>query len=77
MLHLFVTRIQQLAKSQTNLSPAFVESYSRLLVYTETESLGVESLVSKYNRHHHCYCHHHHYCHCHQYKLTRACACTH
>ena len=35
------------AKNNLALSPALVETYSRLLVYTEIESLGIKGFVSQ------------------------------
>lgn len=32
----------------SHLAPALVETYSRLLVYTEIESLGIKGFLSKY-----------------------------
>lgn len=34
--------------SITNMAPALVETYSRLLVYTEIESLGIKGFLSKF-----------------------------
>jgi mediator of RNA polymerase II transcription subunit 23 len=35
------------AKSSIALAPALVETYSRLLVYMEIESLGIKGFISK------------------------------
>lgn len=35
------------AKSSVALAPALVETYSRLLVYMEIESLGIKGFISK------------------------------
>ena len=37
------------SKSNQHLTPALVETYSRLLVYTELESLGIKGFISKYD----------------------------
>ena len=34
------------SKSNAALSPALVETYSRLLIYTEIESLGIKGFMS-------------------------------
>jgi mediator of RNA polymerase II transcription subunit 23 len=36
-------------KSSVALAPALVETYSRLLVYMEIESLGIKGFISKRN----------------------------
>lgn len=33
--------------ASTNMAPALVETYSRLLVYTEIESLGIKGFLGK------------------------------
>ena len=40
----------KLAQSKANvgLSPALVETYSRLLIYTEIESLGIKGFMSNF-----------------------------
>ncbi|CAK8677896.1 unnamed protein product [Clavelina lepadiformis] len=49
MLHSITSKITKLAqtKSICALSPALVETYSRLMVYTEIESLGIKGLVTQ------------------------------
>lgn len=49
LIHSIVTRVIKLAKSKTTtaLAPALVETYSRLLVYMEIESLGIKGFISK------------------------------
>ncbi|KAG1666788.1 Mediator of RNA polymerase II transcription subunit 23 [Nymphon striatum] len=49
LIHNIVTQIIKLAqtKSSLALAPALVETYSRLLVYTEIESLGVKGFIGK------------------------------
>ena len=51
LIHSIVTRVIKLAKtkSATALAPALVETYSRLLVYMEIESLGIKGFISEYN----------------------------
>lgn len=50
LIHSIVTRVIKLAKtkSATALAPALVETYSRLLVYMEIESLGIKGFISTY-----------------------------
>ena len=38
---------QAQAKANIALAPALVETYSRLLVYMEIESLGIKGFISK------------------------------
>lgn len=51
-----VAHIMKQAQSQNSspmgnhLAPALVETYSRLLVYTEIESLGIKGFLSKFNK---------------------------
>ncbi|KAL8625637.1 hypothetical protein ACOMHN_043912 [Nucella lapillus] len=49
LIHSIVTRVIKLAKqkSTTALAPALVETYSRLLVYMEIESLGIKGFISQ------------------------------
>ena len=51
MIHSLVTHILQAASSKGNhnqsLPPALVETYSRLMVYTEIDSLGVKGFISQ------------------------------
>ncbi|KAK7100374.1 mediator of RNA polymerase II transcription subunit 23-like isoform X2 [Littorina saxatilis] len=49
LIHSIVTRVIKLAKtkSATALAPALVETYSRLLVYMEIESLGIKGFISQ------------------------------
>nr|XP_009858310.1 mediator of RNA polymerase II transcription subunit 23-like isoform X1 [Ciona intestinalis] len=49
MLHSISTKIQKFAqaKSSVGLAPALVETYSRLLIYYEIETLGIKILVSQ------------------------------
>ncbi|PVD23184.1 hypothetical protein C0Q70_16447 [Pomacea canaliculata] len=49
LIHSIVTRVIKLAKSKTTtaLAPALVETYSRLLVYMEIESLGIKGFISQ------------------------------
>jgi mediator of RNA polymerase II transcription subunit 23 len=49
LIHSIVTHVIKLAQSKSNmaLAPALVETYSRLLVYTEIESLGIKGFISK------------------------------
>lgn len=48
-----VSHIMKAAQSKntapvgSNMAPALVETYSRLLVYTEIESLGIKGFLSK------------------------------
>ncbi|KAJ8033690.1 Mediator of RNA polymerase II transcription subunit 23 [Holothuria leucospilota] len=52
-IHHIATKISQLAARPMNLalSPAMMETYSRLLVYVELESLGIKILISQvYNK---------------------------
>ncbi|XP_071446035.1 mediator of RNA polymerase II transcription subunit 23 isoform X2 [Hetaerina americana] len=49
LIHSIVTHVIKLASSKSNmaLAPALVETYSRLLVYTEIESLGIKGFISQ------------------------------
>ncbi|CAH4038427.1 mediator of RNA polymerase II transcription subunit 23 isoform X1 [Pieris brassicae] len=51
LIHSIVTHIAKLAQNKTNLpnmmAPALVETYSRLLVYTEIESLGIKGFINQ------------------------------
>ena len=49
MIHNIVTRVVRLAQTNSSmaLAPALVETYSRLLVYMEIESLGIKGFISK------------------------------
>lgn len=49
LIHSIATRVIKLAnaKSSIALAPALVETYSRLLVYMEIESLGIKGFISK------------------------------
>nr|KAG5705861.1 hypothetical protein BaRGS_030751 [Batillaria attramentaria] len=49
LIHSIVTRVIKLAKTKTStaLAPALVETYSRLLVYMEIESLGIKGFISQ------------------------------
>jgi mediator of RNA polymerase II transcription subunit 23 len=50
LIHAIVSHIAKLAQNKTNncnMAPALVETYSRLLVYTEIESLGIKGFISK------------------------------
>lgn len=46
LIHNIVNHIVKAAKSNMPLPPALVETYSRLLVYTEIEALGVKGFMS-------------------------------
>lgn len=54
LIHSIVTHVAKLAQNKTNIpgssmmAPALVETYSRLLVYTEIESLGIKGFISEY-----------------------------
>lgn len=50
LIHHIVTHVIKLAQSKSNmaLAPALVETYSRLLVYTEIESLGIKGYIGNY-----------------------------
>lgn len=52
LIHGIVSNIIKLAQAKSNLAlaPALVETYSRLLVYTEIESLGVKGFIGKSKR---------------------------
>ncbi|KAF4521375.1 hypothetical protein B566_EDAN006964 [Ephemera danica] len=49
LIHSIVTHVIKLAQSKSHmaLAPALVETYSRLLVYTEIESLGIKGFISQ------------------------------
>lgn len=49
LIHSIATRVIKLAqaKSSVALAPALVETYSRLLVYMEIESLGIKGFISE------------------------------
>ncbi|XP_066272187.1 mediator of RNA polymerase II transcription subunit 23-like [Branchiostoma lanceolatum] len=49
LIHSIVTRVIKLAQTKSNLAlaPALVETYSRLLVYMEIESLGIKGFISQ------------------------------
>jgi len=55
-IHSIVNRIIKLGNTPSSfaLAPALVETYSRLLVYMEIESLGIKGFISKTD-HKHCY----------------------
>lgn len=48
LIHNIVTHVMKLGQTKTSLSlaPALVETYSRLLVYNEIESLGIKGFIS-------------------------------
>ncbi|CAN8025155.1 unnamed protein product, partial [Ixodes persulcatus] len=48
LIHNVVTQIMKMAqaKSSITLAPALIETYSRLLVYNEIESLGIKGFIS-------------------------------
>lgn len=49
LIHSIVTHVIKLAQTKSGhpLAPALVETYSRLLVYTEIESLGIKGFISQ------------------------------
>lgn len=48
LIHSFVTQMLKQAQSKTLVpAPALIETYARLLVYTEIESLGIKGFLSK------------------------------
>lgn len=53
LIHSIATRVIKLAhaKSSIALAPALVETYSRLLVYMEIESLGIKGFISEFQKH--------------------------
>ena len=53
LIHSIATRVIKLAhaKSSIALAPALVETYSRLLVYMEIESLGIKGFISESQKH--------------------------
>ncbi|CAG2102015.1 unnamed protein product [Medioppia subpectinata] len=50
LIHSIANQVMKLAQSKSNvgLGPALVETYSRLLIYTEIESLGIKGFMSNY-----------------------------
>lgn len=48
LIHSIVHRVIKQAKSKATIaqSPALIETYSRLLVYMEIESLGIKGFIS-------------------------------
>lgn len=54
LIHAIVSHVAKLAQNKSNIAnncnmaPALVETYSRLLVYTEIESLGIKGFISKF-----------------------------
>lgn len=56
LIHSIVAHIIKQAQTKNaistpiNMAPALVETYSRLLVYTEIESLGIKGFLSKHRR---------------------------
>ena len=52
LIHSIATHVIKLVqtKSTLALAPALVETYSRLLVYTEIESLGIKGFIGKFNQ---------------------------
>lgn len=52
LIHNIVTSILKVAQSKTGgLTPALVETYARLLVYMEIESLGIKGFICKCTHH--------------------------
>ena len=49
LIHNIFTHVTKSAQSKSNmpLPPALVETYSRLLVYTEMESIGIKKFISE------------------------------
>ena len=49
LIHSIVTQIMKMAQQKNNMcpSPALVETYSRLLIYTEIETLGIKGFMSQ------------------------------
>ncbi|XP_039763756.1 mediator of RNA polymerase II transcription subunit 23 [Pararge aegeria] len=53
LIHSIVSHVAKLAQNKTNIpgssmmAPALVETYSRLLVYTEIESLGIKGFINQ------------------------------
>lgn len=53
LIHSTVTHVAKLAQNKSNIpgnnmmAPALVETYSRLLVYTEIESMGIKGFIRK------------------------------
>lgn len=56
LIHAIVSHVAKLAQNKSNIAnncnmaPALVETYSRLLVYTEIESLGIKGFISEYTK---------------------------
>jgi mediator of RNA polymerase II transcription subunit 23 len=49
LIHNIVTHIMKISQSKTHtLAPALIETYARLLVYMEIESLGIKGFISKF-----------------------------
>lgn len=54
LIHSIVTHVAKLAQNKSNIpgsnmmAPALVETYSRLLVYTEIESMGIKGFIREY-----------------------------
>ena len=49
LIHSVIGRMMKPKTSNAALAPAMIETYSRLLVYIEIESLGIKGFISKYN----------------------------
>lgn len=50
LIHSFVTQMLKQAQSKGQVpAAALLETYARLLVYTEIESLGIKGFLSKYS----------------------------
>lgn len=47
VIHSIVTHVIKFAQAKSGLAPALVETYSRLLVYTEIESLGIKGFINQ------------------------------
>lgn len=49
LIHSIVHRVMRQAKAKSSVAhaPALVETYSRLLVYMEIESLGIKGFISE------------------------------
>ena len=49
LIHSIVTKVMRLAQNPNGpaLAPALVDTYSRLLVYMEIESLGIKGFISE------------------------------
>jgi mediator of RNA polymerase II transcription subunit 23 len=50
LIHSIAGQVMKLAQAKANicLAPALVETYSRLLIYTEIESLGIKGFMSNF-----------------------------